>query len=77
MKGALYTTIPDQRNSIDPWSSFSRKEAHDNFDLFAERHYAALANAIISIWLYASGTATDSYLNRQNDSSAEIRMAMN
>ena len=24
-------------------------------------------------WLYASGTATDSYINRQNESSAEIR----
>ena len=26
-------------------------------------------------WLYASGTATDSYINRQNESSAEIRPA--
>ena len=26
-------------------------------------------------WLYASGAATDSYINRQNDSFAEIRPA--
>jgi len=56
MEGVLYTAIPDQRNSINPWSSFSRKEVHDNFDLFAQRQNETLAYEIVSVGFTPNGT---------------------